>query len=104
MERKMSRRELIGAGVAASSLTIVGDSSASTAGPLSIPPFELEEVSIAELQDGMRSGKWTAAKLVEAYRARIEALDRKGPALRAVLEDHFAPAPKRPVGPDRARR
>ena len=49
-------------------------------------PFELEEQSIAELQAGMTSGRWTARSLAEAYMARIEALDRQGPSLRAVLE------------------
>ena len=48
--------------------------------------FELEELTIAELQAGLASGRWTARSLAEAYIARIEALDRQGPALRAVLE------------------
>ena len=34
----------------------------------------------------MQSGKWTARSLVEKYLARIEAIDRHGPALRSVLE------------------
>jgi amidase len=49
-------------------------------------PFELSELSIADLQEGMRSGKYTARSLAEKYLARIDALDRKGPALRSVLE------------------
>src|SRR6266699_1974060 len=49
-------------------------------------PFELEEVTIAELQAGLESGKYTARSLVAAYLQRIEDLDGKGPALRAVLE------------------
>ncbi|MBI4544301.1 MAG: amidase, partial [Gemmatimonadetes bacterium] len=48
--------------------------------------FELEEATIAELQAGMASGKYTARSLVQAYLERIDALDRKGPALRHVLE------------------
>ncbi|HEX9283694.1 MAG TPA: amidase [Gemmatimonadales bacterium] len=50
------------------------------------PPFELEEVTIADLQAGMKSGKHTARSLTVAYLQRIEALDKKGPTLRAVLE------------------
>ncbi len=50
------------------------------------PPFELEEATIAQLQDGMRSGKWTARSLAQAYLARIEGLDGRGPALRSVIE------------------
>ena len=51
-----------------------------------MPPFELEDVSIAELRAGMASGKYTSGGLVEAYVGRIKALDRQGPALHAVLE------------------
>src|SRR4051794_11080065 len=49
-------------------------------------PFELEEATIASLQEGMRSGRHTARSLTEAYLARIEELNHKGPELRAVLE------------------
>jgi amidase len=51
-----------------------------------IPPFDLDEMTIAELQEGMKSGKWTARSLAEKYLARIEAIDRQGPTLRSVLE------------------
>jgi len=40
--------------------------------------FELEEVTIAELQQGMTSGKFTARSLTETFLARIEKLDRPG--------------------------
>src|ERR1043166_4647830 len=49
-------------------------------------PFELEEATIADLQAGMTSGKYTARSLVTAYLQRIEVIDRKGPTLRSVLE------------------
>jgi amidase len=48
--------------------------------------FELDEATIAALQEGMRSGRYTSRSLCEAYLARIDAVDRAGPALRAVLE------------------
>src|SRR5437867_9783153 len=48
--------------------------------------FELEDATIAELQAGMASGKYTARSITTAYLQRIEALDRKGPGLRSVLE------------------
>ena len=48
--------------------------------------FALAEATIAELQAGMAAGRLTSRGLVEAYLARIAALDRRGPALRAVLE------------------
>src|SRR5439155_10961493 len=47
--------------------------------------FRFEEITIAELQDGMKNGLWTSKDLVQAYISRIEALDRKGPRLRAVI-------------------
>jgi len=49
-------------------------------------PFDLEEATIAGLQQRMQSGQETAHSLVVKYLARIEAVDRSGPALHAVLE------------------
>ena len=46
----------------------------------------LEETTIAQLQDGMKAGRLSARGITKAYLDRIAALDRKGPALRAVLE------------------
>src|SRR5580704_1097577 len=54
--------------------------------PLDIKPFELDEITITELQDGMKSGKFTARSLVEKYSARIEEIDKHGPAINSVLE------------------
>jgi len=48
--------------------------------------FELEEVSLAELREGMSSGKWTSKQITELYLARIEAINAQGPTLRAVIE------------------
>src|SRR5689334_14579870 len=50
------------------------------------PPFELAERTIADLQAGLRVGKYPARALAEQYLARIEAVDRRGPALRSVIE------------------
>src|SRR6266542_6822157 len=54
--------------------------------PSPIPPFELEETTIADLQEGMRTGRYSARALCEYYLGRIEDLDRRGPALRSVIE------------------
>jgi amidase len=51
-----------------------------------IKPFELDELTISDLQDGMKSGKFTARSLVEKYSARIDEIDKHGPALNSVLE------------------
>src|SRR5580692_10119694 len=46
--------------------------------------FELDEITIPELQDGMKSGKFTARALVEKYTARIEDIDKR--TVNAVIE------------------
>jgi amidase len=51
-----------------------------------IKPFELEEITITELQDGMKLGKFTAHSLVEKYMGRIEEIDKAGPAINGVIE------------------
>ena len=48
--------------------------------------FELDEITISQLADGMSSGKYTARAIAEKYLARIEAIDRHGPALNSVIE------------------
>ena len=51
-----------------------------------IKPFELDEITIANLQAGMASGKFTARSITEKYLARIEEVDKQGPALNSVIE------------------
>ncbi len=48
--------------------------------------FELRELTIAQLREGMERGRYTARRLVELYSQRIEALDGRGPRLGHVLE------------------
>jgi amidase len=60
-------------------------SSAEPAAP-DVKPFELDEITIAELQEGMKSGKFTARSLVEKYTTRIEEIDKRGPAINAIIE------------------
>ncbi|HTH63521.1 MAG TPA: amidase [Gemmatimonadales bacterium] len=50
------------------------------------PPFELEEITIHELQDGLKSGKYTSRRLCTAYLARIQQIDGAGPTLKSVIE------------------
>ena len=50
------------------------------------PPFALEELTIADLQQRMTSGATTSRGLVEQYFSRINALDRTGPSLRSLIE------------------
>jgi amidase len=84
-----SRREFLGVGLAASAAALVGPLRDATAFETSASPgagFELEEATVAMLQERMRTGALTARSLTEAYLARIESLDRGGPTLRSVIE------------------
>ena len=49
-------------------------------------PANYEEASIAQLHDQMQRGELQAEQLVHWYLDRIEALDRSGPELRAIIE------------------
>ncbi|HEY1271158.1 MAG TPA: amidase, partial [Terriglobales bacterium] len=51
-----------------------------------VPSFELDEISISDLQDGMKSGKFTARSIAEKYLSRIDAVDKQGPAINSVIE------------------
>ncbi len=50
------------------------------------PAFELDEMTIADLQKGLSSGKFTVRSLTERYLARIRAIDKHGPAVNAVIQ------------------
>lgn len=51
-----------------------------------VRPFVLDELSIGQLQELMHQRKTSSVSLVKKYRSRIEAIDRSGPKLNAVLE------------------
>jgi amidase len=55
-------------------------------GATEIAAFALDEVGIAELGEGMESGRWSSREITGLYLGRIEAIDRDGPTLRSVLE------------------
>jgi amidase len=75
-------------------VTMLAGSACAGDAPSTTPPapapvpqaFDLEEMSIAELQRRMQSGQETARSLAEKYLARIDAIDRQGPTLRSVIE------------------
>src|SRR3954452_11635768 len=64
----------------------VAAAGAASAAAVPVPSFELEEIGVTELAEGLRSGRWTSRKLAELYLSRIEAMNHKGPALGAVIE------------------
>jgi amidase len=49
-------------------------------------PFELDELSILDLQQAMESGKYSARRITEMFLSRIEEIDRQGPMLRSIIE------------------
>ncbi len=51
-----------------------------------VKAFELDELTVAELQAGMKNGKWSARSLVEKYLSRIEDIDKRGPAVNSIIE------------------
>ena len=87
----LDRRTLFRYGAAGSALAFAGgglgaDPANSPAQVSRRDSFELAEATIEDLQRKMVSGEETARSLTEKYIARIEALDRRGPELRSVLE------------------
>src|SRR4051812_703130 len=53
--------------------------------PPRVRPFRVEEKSIAQIHTALRARQVTCRGLVEAYLARIDAFDQKGPSINAVL-------------------
>ena len=47
---------------------------------------ELSEITVDDIQSGLASGRFTAKHLVETYLRRIQAIDKSGPRLNAVIE------------------
>jgi amidase len=54
--------------------------------PVHVRPFALDEFTIDELQRRMAERKTSSVDLVKKYVARIEDIDRSGPALNSVME------------------
>lgn len=63
--------------------SLLAGSSASAATP---KEFELDEITLTELQSAQQSGKYSARSLVKKYLDRIDDLDKNGPALNSVIE------------------
>jgi amidase len=89
--RKFVRSGIVG-GVAIASVRIssaakeaLGRDSES-AGFVAPPAFELDELTVGELQSGMSSGKYTAHSLAKKYLDRIDDVDKHGPAINSVIE------------------
>ena len=53
--------------------------------PPAAAPFRVEETTIAQIHDAMKSGRLTCRALVDTYLRRIDAYDKNGPALNALV-------------------
>jgi amidase len=90
----MNRRTFVrnsvagGVGLASAGITTAGKETSPGSSVTSAPPpaFELDEVTIADLQSGMTSGKYTAQSLTQKYLNRIDEIDKRGPATNSVIE------------------
>ena len=89
---KTSRRQVLqtaGLGAAATGLMpalAAGRVATAAAQQHPFPDFELDEITVADLQAAMASGKYSAQLLVEKYVSRIERADKAGPGVNSVIE------------------
>ncbi|MGC1935886.1 MAG: amidase [Candidatus Acidiferrales bacterium] len=87
---QLSRRKFLGSAAALSAASLVApafaarESGAAQSGD--VRPFELDEITVAELQEGMNSGKFTAHSIAQKYLDRIAEIDKQGPAINSVIE------------------
>ncbi len=65
-------------------LLVIGQSTGSIQAQTA-PPFRIEEATIRELHEEMKSGRLTCRQLVQHYIDRIDAYDKKGPAINALV-------------------
>jgi amidase len=86
----LDRRAFLGHAAVLGAAAAGGLSPARGAPPLSaptlVPAFELEEITIAQLQAATASGQYTARRVVELYLERIAAMDRTDVSLRSIIE------------------
>jgi amidase len=67
-------------------LASVSSAAALSAAGTQTSEFELEEITVSELQSRMETHNLTAERIVQLYLERIEAVDHSGPTLRSVIE------------------
>jgi amidase len=86
----MKRREFLQASALGCALEVTKRASVfanEDARPTSVlKDFELDEMTIADLQSGMKSGRFTSHSLVKKYLDRIDDIDKDGPRINSVIE------------------
>jgi len=50
-----------------------------------VRPFELDEITIAEIQQGYKDGTYSIRQIVQLYMDRIEEIDKNGPKLNSII-------------------
>ena len=86
---RFPRREFLKTAAAAAAIVTMSsvELPAQASAPATVPKdFELNEITLDALQRGLASGKYTAQQLATDYLARIEAVDKSGPRVNAVIE------------------
>jgi len=86
--RSFVRRSVAGAaGVAVTTVSVHARAeSRDDTSPTPVAAFELDEMTIADLQTSMSSGKYTAHAITKKYLDRIDDIDDHGPTINSVIE------------------
>jgi len=90
----LTRRRLLTSGMLAGVATALPSLPLVAGAAASAPPeaqarlkaFDLDEITVAGLQQAMQSGRLTARSIAEKYLGRIEAADKHGPGVNSVIE------------------
>ena len=83
MANDTSRRTFLSTSLAVGAALAVPDLSAA-APPPAAKAFDLEEVTLADIAAGLKSGKWTARALTQKYLQRVAEMDKR--TINAVIE------------------
>ena len=92
MNRRNFLKNSSAAGVAITSFAVACDTTATNKNAekenasTSPEDFKLNEITIDELQQKMKSGEYTSRSITEMYLKRINDIDKNGPAINAVIE------------------
>ena len=88
MDRRLFLRSgsLAGITLTTTGILALSSSTASTVTTQTLYDFELDEVTVDELQRKMQSGKTTSVIITKMYLDRIDKIDKAGPKLNSVIE------------------
>lgn len=75
--KRLNRREFLSATTALGSFAVIASDPEKTAAQTAMKSFKLEEMTVTDLQEAMRSGKLTAHSIAQKYLERIESVDKK---------------------------